>query len=91
MEPEELAAKALRCKPYYENGGGITVTGGEPLMQPDFVAEYFKIMQQNGVHTALDTSGAVGLEAAQKVLPYSSSLVLRARYRGIFVIYPSFR
>ncbi len=80
MKPEELAAKALRCKPYYENGGGITVTGGEPLMQPDFVAEYFKIMQEQGVHTALDTSGAVGLEAAKKVLPYTNLVLADLKF-----------
>lgn len=80
MEPEELAEKALRCKPYFENGGGVTVTGGEPLMQPDFVAEYFRIMQEQGVHTALDTSGAVNLEAAQKVLPYTNLVLADLKF-----------
>ena len=80
MQPQELAAKALRCKPYYENGGGVTVTGGEPLMQPEFVAEYFRIMQENDVHTALDTSGAVGLKAAQKVLPYTNLVLADLKF-----------
>lgn len=80
LEPEELAEKALRCKPYYENGGGITVTGGEPLMQPDFVAEYFRLMRQQGVHTALDTSGAVSLEAAEKVLPHTSLVLADLKF-----------
>ena len=37
--------------------GGITVTGGEPLLQIDFVIEFFKILKANGVHTTIDTSG----------------------------------
>lgn len=80
MEPEELAEKALRCKPYYENGGGVTVTGGEPLMQADFVASYFQLMQEKGVHTALDTSGAVPLSAAEKVLPHTSLVLADLKF-----------
>ena len=80
MEAAELAAKALRCKPYYENGGGVTVTGGEPLMQPDFVAEYFRTLQEKGVHTALDTSGAVSLEAAKKVLTYTNLVLADLKF-----------
>lgn len=80
MEPEELAEKALRCKPYYENGGGVTVTGGEPLMQADFVASYFQLMREKGVHTALDTSGAVPLSAAEKVLPHTSLVLADLKF-----------
>ena len=54
---QEVATRALKYKNYYKNGGGITVSGGEPLAQAEFVAELFKIMKDNGVHTAIDTSG----------------------------------
>ena len=54
---EEVAARALRYKSYFTGGGGVTVSGGEPTMQAEFVCELFKILKQNGVHTALDTSG----------------------------------
>ncbi|MGN1202848.1 MAG: 4Fe-4S cluster-binding domain-containing protein, partial [Eubacterium sp.] len=54
---EEVALKALKYKSYIQNGGGVTVSGGEPLMQIEFVTELFSILKQYGVHTALDTSG----------------------------------
>lgn len=54
---EEVAAAALKYKSYISNGGGVTVSGGEPLIQIDFVTELFSLLKQNGVHTALDTSG----------------------------------
>ncbi|MGN0814526.1 MAG: pyruvate formate-lyase-activating protein [Candidatus Coproplasma sp.] len=54
---EEVAARALRYKNYFTGGGGVTVSGGEPTLQAEFVCELFKILKQNGVHTALDTSG----------------------------------
>ena len=55
--PEELGAKVLRYKPYFANGGGVTVSGGEPLVQAEFVAELFTLLHENGIHTCLDTSG----------------------------------
>ncbi len=54
---EEVAQKVLKYKNYYTDGGGITVSGGEPLMQLGFVRELFKILNGKGIHTALDTSG----------------------------------
>lgn len=54
--PEQVAEQALKYKNYIKNGG-ITVSGGEPLAQSAFVAELFKILKNEGVHTALDTSG----------------------------------
>ncbi|MGN1060314.1 MAG: pyruvate formate-lyase-activating protein [Candidatus Coproplasma sp.] len=56
---EQVAKNALRYKNYFANGGGVTVSGGEPLLQAEFVKELFTILKVNGVHTALDTSGAV--------------------------------
>ncbi|MDY6940071.1 MAG: pyruvate formate-lyase-activating protein [Cyanobacteriota bacterium] len=50
------------------SGGGVTVTGGEPLMQPQFVLEIFRQCRELGIHTALDTSGYVNLEVAKPVL-----------------------
>ncbi|MDE6585789.1 MAG: pyruvate formate lyase-activating protein [Clostridia bacterium] len=57
ISAEELAKNALKYKSYIKNGG-VTVSGGEPLMQIDFVTELFKILKGRGVHTAADTSGA---------------------------------
>jgi len=54
---EEVASNVLRYKNYFTGGGGITVSGGEPLLQWQFVKELFTILKAEGVHTALDTSG----------------------------------
>lgn len=53
----ELIQKALRFRPYWGTKGGITVSGGEPLLQIDFLLELFSLAKKEGIHTALDTSG----------------------------------
>ena len=55
--PEEALKKALRYKPYWGKDGGITISGGEPLLQIDFVTEFFRLAKQKGIHPTLDTSG----------------------------------
>ncbi len=54
---EEIVSRALRYKNYFGDKGGVTVTGGEPLVQIDFVIELFKMLKERGVHTCVDTSG----------------------------------
>ena len=54
---DELLKKALRFKPYWKNGGGITVSGGEPLLQIDFLLELFRKAKEAGVSTCIDTAG----------------------------------
>lgn len=54
---DELLSQALRYKSYWKKEGGITVSGGEPLLQIDFLIEFFKKAKAKGVHTTLDTSG----------------------------------
>ena len=54
---EQVAQNALRYKRYWRGGGGVTVSGGEPLAQIGFVTELFRILKAEGVHTAVDTSG----------------------------------
>lgn len=72
---EEVLSKIIRYKPYFKNGGGVTVSGGEPLMQSEFVAELFELLHKAGINTALDTSGTCEISAAQKVLE-NTDLVL---------------
>ena len=55
--PEEILTQALRYKPYWKNGGGITVSGGEALLQIDFVLELFELAKKDNIHTCIDTSG----------------------------------
>ena len=56
MEPEYIIEQYERNKPFY-TGGGITVTGGEPLMQVDFLIDLFTLAKKKEIHTCLDTSG----------------------------------
>ena len=55
--PQQAFDAAYRYHNYWRNNGGLTVSGGEPLLQLDFVAELFRLARQKGVHTALDTCG----------------------------------
>ena len=57
MTADELLDKALRFKTYWGRDGGITVSGGEPLAQLDFMIEFFEKAKVAGVHTCIDTSG----------------------------------
>lgn len=57
MTPQAVLAKALRYRHYWGDNGGITVSGGEPLLQIDFVTELFSLAKKEGIHTTLDTSG----------------------------------
>ena len=54
---DALLNQALRYRPYWKNGGGITVSGGEPLLQIDFMLEFFKKAKEKGIHTTIDTAG----------------------------------
>ena len=56
MTSEEILTKYAKNASFYKNGG-ITITGGEPLMQLDFVIDLFKKAKENNIHTCLDTSG----------------------------------
>lgn len=55
--PADTFQKAWRYHNYWKNGGGITVSGGEALLQMDYVTELFRLAKEKGVHTTLDTSG----------------------------------
>ena len=54
---DELIAKAVKYRTYWGSKGGITVSGGEPLLQIDFLTELFQKAKEQGIHTTLDTSG----------------------------------
>ncbi len=54
---KQLLDKACRYQQYWKDNGGITVSGGEPLLQIDFISELFRLAKEKGIHTTLDTSG----------------------------------
>ena len=68
---EEIFAKIQRFRPYFErSGGGVTFSGGEPLLQKDFVLDVFKRCKEAGIHTCLDTAG-VGAGDYAELLSYT--------------------
>ncbi len=69
---DELMPILLEDREFYENsGGGVTLSGGECLMQADFCAELLKRLKKEGIHTAVDTSGFVPRAAIDKVIDYT--------------------
>ncbi|MBR0599986.1 pyruvate formate-lyase-activating protein [Sinanaerobacter chloroacetimidivorans] len=65
---EEVFQKIMRYRAYFGKEGGVTVSGGEPLLQWEFVAALFAKLKNAGIHTALDTSGIGSMEGARTVL-----------------------
>jgi len=67
----EAFEEVKRDKIFYDtSGGGVTVSGGEPLFQPEFTAELLKACRENGIHTAIETSGFSDKRALYSVLEY---------------------
>lgn len=72
MNVDECMSVLLEDRDFYENsGGGVTISGGECLMQADFCAELLKRLKAEGVNTAVDTCGDVPRSALDKVIPYT--------------------
>ena len=65
IEPETVIEEYKKNKGFYR-GGGITVSGGEPLLQIDFVTELFELAKKNGIHTCIDTSGITFTEKSRE-------------------------
>ena len=68
---EDAFNEVSRDRSFYESGGGVTVSGGEPLKQADFVAAFFKRCREAGIGTCLDTSGYTDPDTLQKVLEFT--------------------
>ncbi len=75
MTENEVFEKVKRCKPYFGENGGITVSGGEPLLQGEFVGKLFSLAKSESIHTALDTSG-IGADKNTKELLKATDLVI---------------
>ncbi len=75
----EIFDRILRLRAYYKKGG-VTLSGGEPLWQPDFAAALLALCREAGLHTCLDTSGCMGEEAAAQVLRLTDLVLLDIKY-----------
>jgi pyruvate formate lyase activating enzyme len=75
-EAEELAKILLKDKKILQSsGGGVTFSGGEPLLQADFVSRVFNLLKEEGLHTAIETASNVSWEAFEKVLPLTDLFI----------------
>lgn len=79
---DEVFEKILRYKPYFAENGGVTVSGGEPLLQWEFVAELFHRLQKAGIHTALDTAGIGDLNGARAVLRHTDLVLCDLKFHN---------
>ncbi len=69
---DEVVSEILADAPFYENsGGGVTFSGGECMLQIDFLEELLKKCRENGVHTAVDTAGCVNYEHFERIIPFT--------------------
>jgi len=65
---------------YRESGGGVTASGGEPLVQPEFVAALFKMCRDAGIRTAIETTGCVKTESLETVLPFTNLVLFDLKH-----------
>lgn len=80
--PEEIVRKIERYKPYFKNSGGVTFSGGEPLLQVDFLIETLKLCKEKGINTVIDTSG-VGVGRYEEILEYVDMILFDVKHYDI--------
>lgn len=77
---DDVFQKTLRYKDYFSEDGGITISGGEPLLQPEFVAAVFEKCREAGINTCLDTSGSLMSSDIEKMLNFTDRVLLDIKY-----------
>ncbi len=80
FSPEELAGRAARYKEYFGKDGGITLSGGEPLLQAKEASDLFEMCHKNGINTCLDTSGSVMNDDVRRLLSVTDRVLLDIKY-----------
>ena len=80
FEPSEIIKKVVRYKEYFGSVGGITVSGGEPLLQPTFVKELFILAPKENINTCLDTSGSILNDEIKDLLKHVDHVLLDIKY-----------
>lgn len=75
ISPQELVEKVEKYKNYYGEDGGVTFSGGEPLLQPEFLLECLKLCKEKNIHTCLDTAG-FGFGDYEEILKYTDLVIL---------------
>lgn len=78
---KEVLSEVLQDRPYYNrSGGGITLSGGESLLQPDFAVALLKACKDNGVNTAIETTGFANAEVIERFLPYLDTVLMDIKH-----------
>lgn len=77
---EQVVDNACRYKEYFGSDGGITISGGEPLLQAPFVKAVFELCKKNGVNTCLDTSGSILNKDVVDLLDFTDRVLLDIKY-----------
>lgn len=80
VSAREVVQKAMRCRAYFGREGGITLSGGEPLWQAEFVREVFALCREQGIHTCLDTSGCFLNDWVKAALEVTDRVLLDIKY-----------
>ncbi len=78
--PLQVVEKAKNYKNYFKDKGGITLSGGEPLLQADFCTEIFRLSKMENINTCLDTSGYLLNEKVKNLLSYTDRILLDVKY-----------
>lgn len=77
---DELLHKILRCKSYFGSKGGVTFSGGEPLLQSDFLLSFIPRLKEEGIHVCIDTSGCVLNKKTEQVIALCDLVLLDYKY-----------
>ena len=77
---DDIVKKAVRYKEYFGKDGGITISGGEPLLQLGFATEIFSLAKKEGINTCLDTSGSILNEEVKALLSVCDRVMLDIKY-----------
>lgn len=82
MSVDEIVKDVLKYKSFYENsGGGVTVSGGEPLLQIPFLIEFFKKLKEQGIHTTIDTCGYIDItDNLKELIQYTDLFMLDIKH-----------
>jgi pyruvate formate lyase activating enzyme len=81
MSSEEVALEALKDRPFYETSqGGVTLSGGEPVLQPEFSYEILSRCQAEGVHTAIETAGNVPWKDLEMLMPVTDLVMMDLKH-----------
>ena len=78
--PRAVLDKVVRFREYFGKDGGITLSGGEPLLQAEFVKELFRMCHIEGINTCLDTSGSVLNDSCKELLEHTDRVLLDIKY-----------